>query len=138
MLQEEYVVDYKNDCYIWKSSCYFPDKDPTREVTSNIAEYISWMEHEYHHGDAMSRLDKAPRDDWYFRRMSWLRRLINTLEIPTAKIAETMREKRMENPESSYGDIEMEESIVHFLRSWEIYEENNVSLSVSGVETLLG
>ena len=120
MLQEEYVVDYKNDCYIWKSSCYFPDKDPTREVTSNIAEYISWMEHEYHHGDAMSRLDKAPRDDWYFRRMSWLRRLINTLEIPTAKIAETMREKRMENPESSYGDIEMEESIVHFLRSWEI------------------
>jgi hypothetical protein len=138
MLQEKYVVDYKNDCYIWGSSCYFRDTDPTRDVTSNIAEYISWMEHEYHHGKAISKLDKAPRDDWYFRRMSWLRRLINTLEIPTAKIAEIMRNKRVENAESSYGDMDVEENIVHFLRSWEIYEEKNVSLSVSGVETLLG
>lgn len=137
MLQDEYAVDYKNDCFRMNFSCYSRDKDPTREVTSNIAEYTSWMEHEYHHGNAVSKLDKAPRDDWYFRRMSWLRRLINTLEIPTAKIAETMRNKRMANPEGSYGDIDMEESIMHFLRSWEIYEEN-VGLSVRGVETLLG
>ena len=138
MLQDEYVVDYKNDCFTMNLSCYWPDKDPTREVTSDIAEYISWMEHEYHHGNAISKLDKAPRDDWYFRRLSWLRRLINTLEISTAKIAERMRNTRMGTPESSFGDMDVEESIVHFLRSWEICEDKNVSLSVSGVETLLG
>jgi ankyrin repeat protein len=123
MLQDEYVVDYKNDRFIMNLNCYLPDKDPTIEVTSDIAEYIFWMEHEYHHGNAISKLDKAPRDDWYFRRMSCLRRLINTLEIPTAKIAERMRNKRMETPGSSFGDMDVEESIVHFLRSWEICEE---------------
>ena len=137
MPQNEYLVDYKNDCFRTNFSCYREDKDPAREVTSSIALYIRWMEHAYHYG-ITSRLDKSPRDDWYFRRMSWLRRLINTLEIPTAKIAEEMRNKRMGNPEGSYADMDVEESIVHFLRSWEIYEEKNVSSSVSGVETLLG
>jgi hypothetical protein len=136
MLQK-YVVDYKNDRFMRILSCDFPDKDPMKEVTSDIAEYISWMEHEYHHGNAISKFDKAPRDDWYFRRMSCLRRFVNTLEIPTAKIAERMRNKRMGNPGSSFGDMDVEESIVHFLRSWEIYEEKNFSLSVSGVETVL-
>jgi hypothetical protein len=83
------------------------------------------------------KLEKAPRDDWYLRGMSCLRRLINILELPTAKIAEILK-KRMANPESSYGALDVEESIVHFLRSWEIYKEKNVSLSGCEVETVLG
>ena len=123
MLQNGYLVDYKNDCFIMNVSCYLQDKDPTRKVTSNIAQYIRWMEHKYHHGSIISELDKAPRDDWYFRRISWLRRLINVLEISAAEIADRMKNMWIANVESKYGLMNVEESIVHFLRSWEVYEE---------------
>ncbi len=132
------MVDYKDDRYIENFRCYSPDKDPTREAISNIVGYLSWMEHKFHYGNAISKLDKVPRDNWYFRRISSLRRLINTLEISTTKIAETMRDRRMANSEGTHGDIDMEGSIVHFLWSWEIYEEKNVDLSVSEVEILVG
>jgi hypothetical protein len=119
MPQNEYFVDYKNDCFRKNFSCYWKDKDPAREVTSSIALYIRWMEHEYHYG-ITSSLDKSPKDDWYFRRISWLHRLVNALEISTVEIAERMRNMWMPETDSKYGPINVEDSIKHFLRSWDI------------------
>jgi hypothetical protein len=119
MSQTEYLVDYKNDCFMRNSRCYFGDKDPAREVTSDIARYIRWMEHEYHYGST-SGLEKSLRDGWYFRRISWLHRLVNVLEISTAEITDGIRNMSTPNIESKYRPINLEESIKHFLRSWEI------------------
>ena len=124
MPQSEYSVDYKNDCFEMNTRCYWNDKDPTREATSNIAEYIRWMEHEYHYGST-SGLDKSPRDDWHFRRISWLYRLINELEISMAEIVDRIRNMWTQNTESKYGPINVEESIKHFLSSWEVLERTS-------------
>jgi hypothetical protein len=134
MPQNEYLVDYKNDCFSTNFSCYWKDKDPAREVTSSIALYIRWMEHAYHYG-ITSRLDKFPRDDWYFRRISGLYRLVNVLEISTAEIADRMRNMWMPKTDSKYGPINVQESIKHFLESWDIGKRR--VLPVSEFETPL-
>ncbi len=107
-------MDYKNDYFTNFSTSYPTAKDPAREVTSDIAQYIRWMEHEYHHGST-SRLEKSPRDDWYFRRISSLRRLVNALEISMAEIVD--RTRNMWMPESERLSFNVEESIKHFQES---------------------
>jgi hypothetical protein len=136
MPQTKYSVDYKNDCFTMIIRCYLNDKDPVREVTSDIAQYIRWMEHEYHYGSTLD-MDKSPKDAWYFRRVSWLHRLVNVLEISTAEIADRMRNMWAPNTETKYGPINVEESIKHFLSSWETWEERRFSL-VGEVEMPLG
>jgi hypothetical protein len=130
-----YLVDYRNDRFTTKTEYHPNPKDPAREVTSSIAEYILWMEHDYHCGST-SGLDSFPREDWYFRRMSWLRRLVNILEISTGEIADSMRDMWTRNKESKYGPIhpDVEESIKHFLSWGEIQEEHGFS-PISKVET---
>jgi hypothetical protein len=73
------------------------------------------MEYEYHYGSA-SRLDidQSAKEDFYSRRVSWLHRLINVLEISTAEIADSMRNTWTANTENKHGPINVEESIRHF------------------------
>jgi hypothetical protein len=132
MPQDEYLVDYKNDCFTINTDYCLSHKYPAREVTSSIAEYILWMEHEYHCGST-SGLDSSPREDCYFRRMSWLRRLVDFLEISTGEIADSMRNMWTRNKESKYGPLHLEESIKHFLSWGEIQEEHGFS-PISKVE----
>ncbi|KAF8855102.1 hypothetical protein BDZ45DRAFT_805312 [Acephala macrosclerotiorum] len=136
--QTEYLVDYKNDRFITNFNWWSWDKDLVREVTYDIAQYIRWMEHKYHYGST-SRLDmdKSTKDDWYFRRVSWLHRLVNLLEISTAEIADKMRDTWTPNTESKYRPVNVEESIKHFLLSWEIWEERQFPL-VGEAEMPLG
>jgi hypothetical protein len=138
MPQTTYSVDYKNDCFTMNASCYLDGRDPAREVTSHIAQYTRWMEHKYHYGSTWCLdMDKSPKDDWYFRRVSWLHRLVNVLETSTAEIADRMRNMWTPNTESKYGPINVEESIRHLLLSWEIWGKRRFSL-VGEVETPLG
>lgn len=131
MTQTGCFVDYKNDCFRMNVSCQL-DKDPLREVMSDIAQYIHWMEREYHYGST-SRLDmdKSLKDDWYFKRISWLHRLVNLLEIPTTEIANRMRTLWTPYIEEKYGPMNVEESIRHFLLSWEIWGKCRFSLGRS-------
>ena len=135
---KNYSVDYRNDCFTTNVSCYPKDKDPLRDVVSDIAQYIHWMEHEYH-CESTSRLsiDKSPRDDWYFKRVSWLHRLVSVLEISTAEISDRMRNMWIPDIEEKYGPSNVEESIKHFLQSWEIWGECRISL-VGEVQTSPG
>ena len=138
MLQTMYSVDYKKDCFTTNVSCSWNYKNSARGVTSDIALYIRWMEHEYHYGSTSSLdIEKSPKEDCYFRRFSWLHRLVGVLEISTAEITDRMRNMGTADIESIYGHINVEESIKHFLQSWEIWEERRFSL-VDEVETPLG
>jgi hypothetical protein len=62
---------------------------------------------------------------WYSGRVSWLHRLVNVLEIPQAEITDRMRNMWAPNTESKYGRVNVEESIKHFLSSWENIGKSN-------------
>ncbi len=64
LLQTAFLVDHKNDCFKMDFTLYLNEKDPVRKATSEIAQYIRWMEHQYHHAST-SRLniDEYPKDD---------------------------------------------------------------------------
>jgi hypothetical protein len=121
-------VDYKNDQFIMHFSSGLIDKDPLRGATSDIAQYIRWIEHEYHYGNTSSLdRDKSSKDDGYLKRVSWLHRLVSALEISTTEISDDMRNMGTRNTEGKYGPIKVEESIKHFLQSWEVREERLIS-----------
>jgi hypothetical protein len=120
------LVDHKNDRFECRTGCYLGNDDPAREVTSHIAQYILWVEHE-NDQRSTAGLEKSVIDDWYFVRISWLHRLLNVLEISPAKINDSMRSIRTSHIESKYRPIDVEESIKHFLQSWEIQEGRRVA-----------
>jgi len=129
-----YSVDYRNDSFAMNFDWSFMSKDPLRSVTRDIAQYICWMEHEYRHGSTPRLdMDKFPNNEWYFRRVAWLHRLINALEISTTEIAEEMRAMVTPGFEGSSWIVNVQESIEHFLSWWEIGKERPFSL-VSDVE----
>ncbi len=108
-------------------------------MASDIAQYIRWMEHEYSHGSTspVLNIDTPAKDDWYFRRVSWLHRLVTVLEISTKKIADSMRNMPTPYKESKRRPINVEECIKHFLQSWKVWEERRPS-PVGEVETPAG
>ena len=130
MTQIEYLADYKHDRFTMNINSHRDYKEPSKEVTSDIAQYIRWMEHKYHYGSTSCLdVDKSPKDDWYFKRHSWLHRLVSVLEISTTDISDRMRNVWRPKTEGKYECVNVDESIKHFLLSWEIWEERQPSLS---------
>ena len=120
--QERYSVDYKNDCFKDDPWSFRPVNDRVKEIKSDISGYILWLEHEYHHGKA-SAFEKYSRDSWYSRRFSWLQRLINVLQVSVVEITDTMRSIWTIYNKTSYGAINVEESIKQFLSSCKSRED---------------
>ncbi|TVY80661.1 hypothetical protein LSUE1_G007088 [Lachnellula suecica] len=111
-------IDSKNDRFMLNMTFSFPPRDVVGDVTSEVANYILWMEHEYHHGTTSSVGDNI-RDGWYAKRILWLYRLISILEISRDLIAEKMRKAWMRNRDNKHQAVIVEESIKHFLLSCE-------------------
>jgi DNA phosphorothioation-dependent restriction protein DptG len=91
-------------------------------VASDIANYLSWVENEYHAKHVSSAGDNDI-EDWYSRRLDWLYRLIEEFEVSTALIAQHMRKIHCDKSSSRYGDCDVEDSINHFTQSLAIHEK---------------
>ncbi|KAJ5994929.1 hypothetical protein N7481_001906 [Penicillium waksmanii] len=86
-----YYIDYKNDTYShcmsvgWDPNVTFDQHDLLREVS----EYVFWLQHEY-----LRKLDHLEdilfKAGWYERRMSWLAKLVNTMEMSVQKIKQAV------------------------------------------------
>lgn len=129
-------MDYKNDCFRYPI-LYQQYENPVRTATSDIAEYIRWMENDYHIGDP-SRTDRNnySKEDWYFRRISWLHRLLDILEISPAQVVDMMKSMWTPETEMKYWTLDVQSSIKHFLLSWDVWGKRESSL-VGEVETIL-
>lgn len=129
MPQSMYQLDHKNDSFRMNVTFNLRAGNPAREVAYDITQYICWMEYEYHLRSP-SRLDvhKSTRDDCYLKRISWLYRLINILEISTQEMVDRMRRIWTLNAEREHSAINIEQGIEHFLLSWETCKVRQVSL----------
>jgi len=119
-MSQDFSVDYENDRFTEHSIVYMT-MNPMEVVTSSIAKYICWMEHEYRKKSTLN-MKTTPRDEWYFMRISWLYQLVQVFEIPLTKISEWM---------DKYAEIINEpligkESVKHFLRSFNLHEKGQL------------
>jgi hypothetical protein len=115
--QRGHSVDYENDRFkLDIVSCHIIVTDlPTKEQ-SDFVTYTIWMEHEYQYGNESGLVDKSPRDDWYSKRISWLRRLVSALGMSTTEAFEIVRNEWILYMEG--------EGIEHFLEAWETREQH--------------
>jgi hypothetical protein len=60
-----------------------------------MGEYAFWLEHEYCRTKS-SPPNSHPRDQWYYKRISWFVNLMEVMEVTTNDIVQRMTEIRIE------------------------------------------
>lgn len=81
----------------------FISKYQRSHLLREVSEYVFWLQHEY-----LRKLDH-PQDilakaGWYERRMSWLAKLVHTMEMSVQKIKQAMEGVDLEETRSEKID----------------------------------
>ncbi|KAI5456369.1 hypothetical protein BGZ63DRAFT_496357 [Mariannaea sp. PMI_226] len=118
-----YTVDYERDEYIGGTvDMATLTQDPVKEVKSDLARYVAWLEYEYD-SKRTNILHASKRDDWYSRRLPWVYRLTNVLEIPVREVADEALQLLSKDPlEEGLQPVNHKKKITHFLSSWAAFE----------------
>jgi hypothetical protein len=95
-------VDHKSDRFVDNVSIFYPDGGLMIDLSTPMAEYAFWLQHEYFRSRTSST-DLA-KEGWYERRMSWFRELMDVMQVRDSEIIKRMFEINITESRSEQVD----------------------------------